>query len=188
MPHLSPWWFLPPLLAGLGLGVQALLGGIENRASVESAVDRFGREPALGRVRTSVPVLAGALAAFGAAGNLSASAWPGRAGLVTVIALLSAALAAVLTGLVVSKWAVPSARSEPADPRYALQGQVARVRLAIEAGRSGEVVYELNGRQIVAEARGVDETTLLPDTDVVIERVENDVVYVEAWSRVEQRI
>jgi hypothetical protein len=40
----------------------------------------------------------------------------------------------------------------------------------------------------VVRARGLDERALAIGTDVVIERIEDDLAYVEAWAEVEKRL
>lgn len=45
-----------------------------------------------------------------------------------------------------------------------------------------------NGQRVVAAAESVDHMPLVVGVDVVIDRLEAGVVYVEPWSRVEQRL
>jgi hypothetical protein len=45
-----------------------------------------------------------------------------------------------------------------------------------------------NGRRVVAPARSLDHAPLVQGEDVVIDRLEDGVVYVESWTRVEERL
>ena len=83
---------------------------------------------------------------------------------------------------------VPSARDEVVDERYLLQGHFARVTSAIAGSEPGAIVYEVNGTRYATKALSVDGTPVDADTEVVIERVEDGVAYVEPWARVEERL
>jgi hypothetical protein len=89
--------------------------------------------------------------------------------------------------------AIPSTDPED-DPRYRFQGHVARVIQPIgsNARDSGRVVFTFDGKRFEFAARWVDggdfpgQGTL--DAEVVIERVDGDVAYVEPWAVVEERL
>ncbi len=109
--------------------------------------------------------------------------------------ILAAAVAVVLWRVVRLSAIAPSTDPED-DPRYKFQGHIARVVQEIEAGAaasSGRVAFEFDGRleeyrarwTAEAEARG---TVASLNDDVVIERVEDGVAFVEPWSVVEQRL
>jgi hypothetical protein len=65
---------------------------------------------------------------------------------------------------------------------------LARVTKSIGPDVDGEVTFEFGGDRKLLRARGSVGGTIAADTDVVIERVEADVAYVEAWSDVEKRL
>ena len=92
--------------------------------------------------------------------------------------------------------AIPSTDPED-DPRYRFQGHVARVIEAIESradGRSrGRIVFTFDEKQYDFraqwtpgdwEAQGFGRA----ESEVVIERVEDDVAFVEPWAVVEERL
>ena len=107
---------------------------------------------------------------------------------------VAAAIAVVLWRVVRLSAIAPSTDPED-DPRYKFQGHIARVVQEIGAGSaaSGRVVFEFDGRREEYRARWTAEaethgTFANLNDDVVIERVEDDVAFVEPWSVVEQRL
>jgi membrane protein implicated in regulation of membrane protease activity len=77
---------------------------------------------------------------------------------------------------------------ETDDERFVLQGHVAHVTKPIAADVEGEVAFEHEGSRHVHRARGVDDTSLATGAEVVIERIEDDIAYVESWAEVEKRL
>jgi membrane protein implicated in regulation of membrane protease activity len=104
-----------------------------------------------------------------------------------VAAVLGAGFA-VITAHFVRKWWVVTPEHENEDERYTLQGHVARVTKPIRADVDGEVAYELGDTRHVLKARSFDDAPLAVGTDVVIERIEDEIAYVEAWMEVEKRL
>ncbi|HEX5831479.1 MAG TPA: hypothetical protein VFY16_10895 [Gemmatimonadaceae bacterium] len=175
--------FLASLLVGLLLAVYTMLTGVERplAAAAGSAGPPF-------RTALGVPALGGFLTAFGIAGYLLYRAGAlGAAGTLLAATLLGlAALGGAIA--LVTKWAVPAALADAVDERYVLQGTPARVIGAIGTDGAGEIVYVADGREIVAAARSFDGSPLDVGSDVVIDRVEDGVAYVEQWAVVEQRL
>jgi hypothetical protein len=87
--------------------------------------------------------------------------------------------------LLVAKWAVKGAHDDTAE---LLQGHVATVTRGATESAPAEITYVLNGVRSVVPAQPVDDARLTMGAEVVIERIENGVAYVEAWSQVEQRL
>lgn len=178
--------FLASLLVGLLLGVYAMLTGVERPLAAAPIAPGAAGPPF--RTALGVPALAGFLTVFGIAGYLLYRA--------DAIGTAGTLLAATLLGLLalggaialVTKWAVPAALADVADDRYVLQGTPARVTGAIGTDGAGEIVYVEDGREIAAAARSFDGTPLDVGSDVVIDRVEDGVAYVEQWAVVEQRL
>lgn len=179
-----PYLFLATFIVGLVLGVHVMMHGVER---VQSALPvrplPDGRYPA-SAVR---PAVAGFLSLFGLLGYLAHrdrdGLWlPGLA------AAAAGGLAGALLGaIVVTRWAIPGAIADQPDERYVLMGHFARVASAI-GDTVGTITYEVDGRPHTAHARAVDGLPIAEGTDVVIERIEEGVAYVEPWSQVEQRI
>ena len=97
-------------------------------------------------------------------------------------------LLSVIAARLVLKWWTLTPEHDVDDERYVLQGHIARVTKPIRADVDGEVAYELGNERRVVRARSFDEGALAVGTEVVIERIEDDVAYVEAWMEVEKRL
>lgn len=92
---------------------------------------------------------------------------------------------------------IPSSDPED-DPRYRFQGHVARVTEPITAPAggvpSGRIAFSFDGRRIELRALWSPEGGTERkdagrlDDEVVIERVEGDMAYVEPWAVVEERL
>jgi len=105
-----------------------------------------------------------------------------------IISVLLAAVAAVITARLVRQWWAVTPEHEVEDERYLLQGHLARVTKPIAPDVDGEVAFEVDQEHRVLRARNFEEGSLPAGTDVVIERIENEVAYVEAWQEVEKRL
>lgn len=180
--------FLAAFVAGLLFAVFSMLHGVERQPADGSAsVDALGRAIATARTSLKMPTAAAALAMFGATGYLLSRYSALGAGWRFVLATGAGAIGVSGAILLIARWVIPAARHDVVDERFLLQGHFARVTSAIGGG-DGEIAYEIDGTRYAASARSVDGTAVDTDTDVVIERVEEGVVYVEPWVQVEQRI
>jgi hypothetical protein len=174
-------------LAGLILAVRVMLFGVQRRIDDEHLAHR------------AWPL---ALAAFLIAGGVTLYAATARDRSVTV----GWAAAVVLVGVAAgagARWLVKRSAARPSsdpedDPRYRFQGHVARVIEPIEAhsggGTGGRIAFDFDGKRYELRACWSPETeTELQlsghtDSEVVIERVEGDLAYVEPWTVVEGRL
>lgn len=68
---------------------------------------------------------------------------------------------------------------DPAENR--IEGTVARVTSSIRAGGSGEIVYQIGGRQQILPARAVDGTAIPRDSEVVIVDRSGGFALVQSW-------
>jgi membrane protein implicated in regulation of membrane protease activity len=175
--------FVAALISGLLLAVRAMLLGVERRRTP------FGAPPPpTPSVRFSTPVVSAFASAFGAAGYLLTR--PGRlspaAG--TVVASLIGTVAGAFAVRLVRRAAAFVPEHDPDDPRYVLQGHVATVTSPIRPGADGEISYVVEGARHTVRARGLDGSVAESGTEVVIERIEDDVAYVEPWVEVEKRL
>jgi len=179
--------FLASLLAGLLLAVRAMLVGVE-------------RPRATGELRPgiSIPAVAGFATAFGLVGYVLLR-YAGLSDAVTIVgALVAGGLATAGAVVLVAKWAVsPPAEDHDHDHHhhggppewYVLQGTPATVTRAIAADGEGEIEYEgEGGARHATPARSFDGTPLDVGADVVIDRIEDGMAYVEAWAVVEKRL
>jgi membrane protein implicated in regulation of membrane protease activity len=175
--------FVAALILGLLLAVRAMLLGVERRRTP------FGAPPPpTPSVRFSTPVVSAFASAFGAAGYLLTR--PGRMGVAagTVVALLIGTIAGAFAVRLVRRAAAFVPEHDPDDPRYVLQGHVATVTSPIGPAGDGEITYVVEGRRHTTRARGLDGTVAERGTEVVIERIEDDIAYVEPWVEVEKRL
>jgi membrane protein implicated in regulation of membrane protease activity len=106
---------------------------------------------------------------------------------ITVAGVL-AVIAAVVTARLVRDWWKVTPEHETDDERFILQGHPARVTRPIRADVDGEVAFAVGDKQHVLRARGIDDTVLAVGAEVVIERIENEIAYVESWVEVEKRL
>jgi hypothetical protein len=90
--------------------------------------------------------------------------------------------------------ALPSSDPED-DPRYRFQGHVARVTAAIGASHAGRIAFDFDGKRYDLRAEWSPEAVGFErgsfggvGDEVVIERIEGEVAYVEPWTVVEQRL
>jgi hypothetical protein len=173
-----PIVFLASFIGGLLLAVFAMLHGVEharrNRSKAPSAF-------------FNLPAIAAFAVGFGAAGYPLATRSRLPSWGILLIALGSGALA--LTGMItlLARWALRDAAplSEQHDE---IQGQLAVVSQEIAAGSAGEIAYELLGRQLRIPARALSQRSMSIGVEVVIDRIENGMAFVEEWSVVEQRL
>jgi membrane protein implicated in regulation of membrane protease activity len=183
--------FLAAFIIGLIVAVRAMLFGVE-KPSPETAVV-FSEEPPPvtgdAHVRYTLPVVSGFLVLFGLVGYLLRR-WS-TLGDVAVVAIAVGAglLAAWLSRRGVRRAvAMVPEHHDVDDPRYVLQGHVARVTEPIAGDRAGEIVYEIGTTRHVVAARGLGGSHAESGSDVVIERIEDGMAYVEPWAEVEKRL
>jgi membrane-bound ClpP family serine protease len=175
--------FVASAVGGTVLLVVFLLQGVERRE--REGAGRF-RAPPVYLASVAIVALSFAAVVFGVVGFYSLAR-----GVSLVAVVVGSVVLALLLGLglgvLVWRWALRAHREELARGDESLQGLPARVTRLVD-GRGGEVEYRDEGSMRRAPARSVDGSTHPVGTEVVIDRTEGDVVYVEAWSRVEERL
>jgi hypothetical protein len=169
--------FIGCFVLGVLLGVFAMLHGVER--APRATVRRFS---------LNLPTIAGFATVFGLAGFFLDRFTTLSPVVDLILAALIGAVSAVLALVLVAGWAIPGARAEVVDERYELQGCIARVVEVQPDGVTGVITYDVAGVRHTATAHGLDGARLTPGTDVAIERVENDIAYVEPWAQVEARL
>jgi NfeD-like partner-binding protein len=139
-------------------------------------------------LRRSEPAIVGFLLMFGVAGYVLTrhGTVSGAAG-ITIAAVLGLAFAALATRLAVATARVQP-EHDPDDPRYVLQGHVALVSTPIPADGEGKITFSEAGADRTIRARTIDGTAIAEGQEVCIERVEDEVAFVELWAIVEQRL
>jgi hypothetical protein len=171
--------FLASFIAGLLLGVRVMFFGAERqRLSTADALP----------LRRSEPAIVGFLLMFGVAGYLLTRRGTVSPGTGTLIA----ALLGLVWAALVTRLAIATARlqpeHDPEDPRFVLQGHVAIVATAIPSDGEGTITFSEGGAQRTVRARTIDGSAVPDGEEVCIERLEDDVAFVELWSIVEQRL
>jgi hypothetical protein len=170
--------FLGAFIGGLVLAVFAMLHGVEHaRRNRSRAPSPF----------FNLPAIAAFAIGFGAVGYLLAS----RTGLpgwgTLLIAVGSGVLASSAMITLLARWALRGTRIAPGEEEE-IQGQLALVSREISLGGTGEISYEHLGRQVQIPARALSDRPMPVGADVVIDRIENGVAFVEEWAVVEQRL
>ncbi len=181
--------FVLCLMAGFGLGLRLMLGGVLKDASPVAGEGRTVSARRLAEARLVTPMAAAVLASFGMSGAalVRGARW-------SVAASLFAALAIAAVGATIAAWVRswaldPNAPTDPEeDPRFVVQGLPALVTRAIASARAGEITWRLNGKTEVSPARALDGADLREGTEVVIDHLEDGIAWVETWRQVEARL
>ncbi|MEO7083867.1 MAG: NfeD family protein [Gemmatimonadaceae bacterium] len=173
-------FYLAAFVVGLLLGIRIMLYGVERPRENNPTGERsFSGTPA---ILCAFSIVFGALGYGLTHGAVGSDTTRG------VIATVSGLVAAFTTARLVSKWWKVTPEHDVDDERYVLQGHVGRVTKPIRADVDGEVTFEIGTEARMMRARSFDESAMSAGTEVVIERVEGDVAYVEAWRDVEKRL
>lgn len=172
--------YLASFVGGLLLGVRIMIAGVERPREEHPSGERT--------FRISPPVVGAFALVFGIVGYILTQQQIGVAGSRLVISVVLGALSAAVAARLVRKWWAVTPEHEVDDERYILQGHLARVTKSIHSDVDGEVAFELGSQHRVLRARSLDDMALAAGTDVVIDRIEDDIAYVESWMEVEKRL
>jgi len=171
-------------LGGLLLAVRVMFFGVQRRVD-DGHLDH----------RAWPLSLAAFLFAAGALSYARASAGV-TTGWAALVVLISVGAGAGAWWLVRRSAAIPSTDPED-DPRYRFQGHVARVIAPIEArddiASAGRIAFDFDGNRHELRACWSPESeaarhAIGVDDEVVIDRVEGELAYIEPWTVVEQRL
>jgi hypothetical protein len=107
---------------------------------------------------------------------------------IILIAIGGGALA--ITGMItlLARWALRGLAGPFSSEDQEIQGTLAVVTREITPAGEGEISYEHLGRRELALARSLGVTAIPSGSEVVIDRIENGVAFVEEWAVVEQRL
>ena len=170
--------FLAAFIGGLVLAVFAMLHGVEHaRRNRSQAPSPF----------FNLPAIAAFAVGFGAVGYLLASRSTLPAWGVLLIAVGGGGLA--ISGMIalLARWALRGTRVAPGEGDE-IQGQLAIVSREISVAGIGEISFEQSGKHVSIPARALSEKLVLVGADVVIDRIESGLAFVEEWAVVEQRL
>jgi len=173
--------FLVAFIGGLVLAVFAMLHGVEYARRRRNR----SRKPS---PFFNLPAVAAFAVGFGAAGYPLASRTRLPAWAVILIAIGGGALA--ITGMItlLARWALRGLAAPFSSEDPEIQGTLAVVTREITPAGEGEISYEHLGRRELSLARSLGVTVISSGSDVVIDRIENGVAFVEEWAIVEQRL
>lgn len=174
-----PIVFLVAFIGGLVLAVFAMLHGVEHIRTNRS------RAPS---PYFNLPALAAFAVAFGAVGYPIASRTNLPAWGILLIAVAGGALSVTGTIALLASWALRGVSASSPVDEHEIQGQLAVVTRDISWSSPGEISYELAGQLERVSAKSLGQKALRAGTEVVIDRIENGVAFVEEWAVVEQRI
>lgn len=172
--------YLASFIGGLLLAVRIMIAGVERAREDHPRGERT--------YRPSPAVVAVFAMLFGLIGYIMSRQAVVSRVTNALIAAVIAGIASAVTAHLVRDWWKVTPEHETDDERFVLQGHVGQVTKAISAGVDGEITYEIGTRKFVHPARGIDDTTLPAGSEVVIERIEDGIVYVESWAEVEKRL
>jgi len=171
--------FVGLVFLGLIAGVRVMLYGVERqRTAGDSSPRSFSASPALFATFCFVAGIVGYI-------TLRLGVRP-VANWVTAIGL--GALATYAASRIIAAWWTVVPEHDVDDERYVLQGSLGRVVAAIGTNTAGQISLESSGHKQVLPARGIDEQSMAVGTEVVIERIEDGVAFVEDWATVEKRL
>jgi hypothetical protein len=173
--------FLVAFIGGLVLAVFAMLHGVEyarRRRNRSRAPSPF----------FNLPAVAAFAVGFGAVGYPLASRTRLPAWGILLIAIGGGALS--ITGMItlLARWALRGLPSPFSSEDQEIQGQFAVVTREITPAGEGEISYEYLGRRELVPARSLGTNAVSAGSEVVIDKIEDGVAYVEEWTVVEQRL
>lgn len=172
--------YLAVFIGGLLLAVRIMIAGVERPPEASPNGERS--------FRLSPPVLVAFGIVFGAVGYMLTQRQVGSATVRAVVAAGLGVLAAVVAARLVRRWWTVVPQHDVDDERYVLQGQLARVTKPIHGDVEGEVTFHFGNEQRYVRARDLGGGSITADSEVVIERIEDEIAYVEAWQEVEKRL
>lgn len=183
-------FYLATFLTGLLLGVYVMIRGVERVGTRGRSLelDAMGRPVGTARMALTAPTVGAFATILGITGYLL---W--RYSTLTVQVQLFVGVGAALLGTFVATWAVAhwakqAATEDVVDERYLLQGHPAQVVASIASSERGEITYVVGEKRYATAAMSLDGNAVPAGTEVVIDRVEDGVAYVEPWVQVEQRL
>lgn len=164
-------------LCGLLLSVRVMVAGVERDSGRGQAV-----------VRTRWAMLAGMLTLSGFLGALFVRLDVART-LTAVVVLTGLALGALSARLLVTRAVAMPVTDHEFDPRFALQGVPAVVVEEIPAFGDGLVQLPAGASPASPlRARSLDGTVIARGAEVAVERIDDGVAFVEAWTAIEARL
>ena len=108
---------------------------------------------------------------------------------VALLALAGGVVAVSGMTILLAQWALRGGTAlSPEAEAEEVQGLFAQVIKDIPAFARGRIAYDRLGKRLECDAQSLSNGALPRGTEVVIDRIEDGVAYVEEWSVVEQRL
>jgi len=166
-------------MGGLLLAVFAMLNGVQ-RARRER-----GRAPS---AFFNLPAVAAFTVGFGAVGYPLASRTRLPVWAILLIAIGAGALA--ISGMItlLAQWAFRGISAASPVDEEEIQGHLAVVTRDISVSLPGEISWHYHGRELRSPAQSIGTKAVPAGAEVVIDRIEAGVAFVEEWATVEQRL
>jgi hypothetical protein len=166
-------------MGGLLLAVFAMLNGVQ-RARRER-----GRAPS---AFFNLPAVAAFAVGFGAVGYPLASRTRLPVWAILLIAIGAGALA--ISGMItlLAQWAFRGISAASPVDEEEIQGHLAVVTRDISGSLPGEISWQYHGRELRSPAQSIGTKALPIGAEVVIDRIEAGMAFVEEWAIVEQRL
>lgn len=169
--------FLLVFMAGLGAAVYTMLLGVTPEPAAR-ATTRLGM--------LTAPSVAAFAVLFGAVGYLCTT----RTGLapfvIFIIAFGAGAVTIPFSAPLLARLA--RIRKASSGDDLDIEGQLARVVTPLSDVTPGDVAYNREGCEVTQRALNLVSGALAPGRDVVIDKIENGIAYVEDWENVEKRL
>lgn len=172
--------YLVAFIGGLLLAVRIMIAGVERPRDASPGGERS--------FRLSPPLLVAFSIVFGVVGYVLTQRQSATTATRALIAVVLGGAASAMAARLVRGWWKVVPEHDVDDERYVLQGQVGRVTKPIHGDVEGEVTFGVGTERRSVRARDLAGGSITADTEVVIERIENDVAYVESWHEVEKRL
>src|SRR4051812_11431826 len=162
--------FVGLVFIGLIAAVRVMLYGVERqRAPGDERPRSFAASPALIATFCFVAGIVGyACMRFGVGVS---ETWAAAIGIGAVVTFAASRI--------IAAWWTVVPEHDIDDERYVLQGSLGRVVAAIAVNAAGEISLKSSGHKKILPARGIDDQFMAVGTEVVIERIEDGVAFVE---------
>ena len=171
--------FLVAFIGGLLLAVFAMLHGLEYlRPSQKNAPSAF----------FNLSNVAAFAIGFGATGYPLTTRTTLPDGGVILLALAGGGLAISGMTVLLARWALRNLPPSSSTEAEEIQGLFAQVTKDIPPLGRGRIAYDRMGKRMECDAQALGTDSLPRGTEVVIDRIENGVAFVEEWSVVEGRL
>jgi membrane protein implicated in regulation of membrane protease activity len=172
--------FLVAFIGGLVLAVFAMLHGLEHLRP------RRKRAPSPFLNLSNVAAFA---VGFGATGYPLATRTQLPTWGLVLLGLAGGGVAVSGMTILLAQWALRGGTSlSPEAEAEEVQGLFAQVTTDIPAVGRGRITYDRLGKRLECDAQCLSNGPLPRGTEVVIDRIDDGVAYVEEWSVVEQRL